>query len=202
MKRRTFLATLPAFAGALTAMMTQAAPSQDVEFIRALERAQRLRPRILTSRARIAPAGEPGIPMVIHGRLFKPDGRSSAGGITVFAYHTDATGVYDVRANGPHSWRLKGWALTDAEGRFEFTTIRPAPYPGRTEAAHIHVSFEGPQLQRQSAGIQFADDPLVSRADRTTSVQAGQFGSVLPVVTRDGVQHVDWNARITAEGVF
>ena len=197
MKRRTFLAALPAVAGALHVVIADAASAQDVEYIRAVERAQQLRPRALTSRARIAPNEEPGTPMVIAGRLFQADGRTSAPGVTVFAYHTDAQGIYDVPSNGPHSWRLKGWALTDAEGRFEFTTIRPAPYPRRSEAAHVHVVFEGPRLPRRSSGIQFADDPLVTREDRAASDKAGQFGSVLAVVTRAGIQHVDWKTRVT-----
>ena len=197
MKRRTFLAALPAVAGGLSAAITEAAPLQDVEYLRALERAQRGRPRTLTSRARIAPVGEPGLPLVISGQLFEADGRTPATGVTVFAYHTDAQGIYDVPANGPHSWRLKGWALTDADGRFEFTTIRPAPYPRRSEAAHVHVTFESPRLPRRSSGIQFADDPLVTRADRDASDRAGQFGSVLAVTIRDGVQRVEWRVRVT-----
>ena len=200
MERRPFLVALPAIAAALTGRTGAAAPPQDLEFLRALERAQLLRPRTLTSRARIAPAGEPGIPMVIAGRVFQRDGRSPAPGITVFAYHTDATGIYDVRSNGPHSWRLKGWALTDGAGRFDFATIRPAPYPTRREAAHVHVNFESPHLSRRSAGLQFDDDPLVSPADRAASTKAGQFGSVRPVVLRNGVQYVDYKYRIADDG--
>jgi protocatechuate 3,4-dioxygenase, beta subunit len=200
MKRRTFLVALPAITGALAAAATEAASAQDVEYLRAVERAQQLRPRTLSSRARIAPIGEPGTPLVISGHLFQADGRTPAAGYTVFAYHTDAQGIYDLPSHGPHSWRLKGWALTDAEGRFEFTTIRPAPYPRRTEAAHVHVTFEGPDLPRRSAGIQFADDPLVTREDRALSSKAGRFGSVLAVTTEQGIQHVEWNVRTTDAG--
>lgn len=202
MERRTFLAALPAIAAALSVRIGEAAPPQDLEFIRAWERAQLLRPRTLTSHARIAPVGEPGTPLVIDGRLFHRDGRSPAPGITVFAYHTDAQGLYDVRSNGAHSWRLKGWALTDPDGRFEFKTIRPAPYPGRAVPAHVHVGLEGPHLQRRSAGILFEGDPMISREERDASARAGRFGSVRPVVVRDGAQHVDYPIRITDEGIF
>ena len=204
MKRRTFLVTLAAASAAvaLKPNLIHATGAQDVEYLRALEDAQRLRPRTLTSRARIAPAAEPGTPMVITGRVFDRDGRTPMPCLTVFAYHTDARGEYDVRSNGPHSWRLKGWVLTDKEGRFEFTTIRPAPYPGRSVAAHVHITIEGSKLRRRSLGIQFAGDPLITREDLAASAKAGAFGSVLPVVTRNGVEHVDWKVRISDEGVF
>ena len=100
MERRMFLAALPAIAAALRVQISEAAPAQDLEFIRAWERAQQMRPRTLTSQARIAPAGEPGTRLTIAGRLFDRNGRSPASGITVFAYHTDAKGHYDVPSNG------------------------------------------------------------------------------------------------------
>jgi len=198
MERRTFLVALPAIAAALRTGIAEAAP-QDVEFIRGWERAQQSRPRVLTSRARIAPPGEPGTPMIIAGRLFARNGRSPAPGVTVFAYHTDARGIYDERTKGPHSWRLKGWAVTNADGRFDFETIRPAPYPSRTTPAHVHVSLEGPGLQRRWAGLMFEDDPRISADERAQSARAGRFGSVRPVVTRHGVQCVDLAIRITDE---
>ncbi len=201
MKRRTFLIALPAIAAVLRTEVVAAAP-QDVEFVRAWERAQQLRPKILTSRARIAPIDEPGTPLIIAGCLFARDGRSPSPGVTVFAYHTDARGIYDERTKGPHSWRLKGWAVTNADGRFEFETIRPAPYPNRTTPAHVHLSLEGPGLQRRWAGLMFEDDPLVPADERAKSARAGRFGSVRPVVMRNGVQNVELAIKITDEGVF
>lgn len=53
----------------------------------------------------------------------------------------EARGGADRRGTQAHSWRLEGWAKTDFEGRFEFRTIRPGPYPGRREAAHIHLTL-------------------------------------------------------------
>ena len=202
MNRRTFLYAIPAVPAAL-ALWPNLASGQDVEFIRAWERAQREKPARVTSRARIAPEGEPGTPLIIHGRVFRADGKTPAAGITVFAYHTDRTGLYDERSKGPHSWRLRGWAKSDANGRFGFDTIRPAPYPGRGIAAHVHLSVEGPGVTRRWTGdVLFADDDLLTDAERKQSAREGEFGSVRTVRTRDGVQDVDVNIRITDSGVF
>ena len=54
------------------------ASAQDVEFLQAVERAQKSRPKNLTSSAHIAPVSEPGVPLTIHGRAFQPDGRTPA----------------------------------------------------------------------------------------------------------------------------
>lgn len=186
--------TLPAHGGP--------SATQDVEFQRALERAQALKPARLTSDARIAPESEPGTPLVINGRVFKHDGRTPAAGITVFAYHTDRHGLYDARSAGPHSWRLKGWAITDAEGRFTFRTIRPASYPNSTVPQHVHLNLEGPNLPRLSSGLEFDDDPLITERQRQESRALGMFGGVRPVTRRDGVDHVEINLKIENRGLF
>ncbi|HET7712608.1 MAG TPA: hypothetical protein VFL80_11815 [Thermoanaerobaculia bacterium] len=159
------------------------------------EAAQKERPAALGSVARIAPASEPGLPLVIHGRVLKADGRTPAPGVIVFAYHTDQNGVYD--KPGSRSWSLRGWAKSDAQGRFEFRTIRPGSYPGRRIAAHVHFTMEGPGLPRRSShALEFLDDPFLSAAEKKKSADAGIFGGIRPVTTRGGVQHVDLNLRI------
>ena len=91
-------------------------------------------PSALGSTARIARAGEPGTPKTITGRVLGPDSRPRSG-VVVYAYQTNARGLYPTaaRAAGAASRRhglLRGWARTDAQGRYAFDTIRPAGYPG------------------------------------------------------------------------
>ena len=196
MNRRDFLVTVSA-ASAAMALLPAAVDAQDWEYLRALERAQRERPAKLVSQARIAPAGEPGTPMVIHGRLFKTDGRTPVRGVCVFAYHTDRTGLYAEPGKGPHVWRLRGWAETDAQGRFQFATIRPAAYPTRSTPEHVHLTLEGPGLPRTHADeVFFEDDQLVTGAQREESARKGVFGAVRKVDIRDGVHHVTVNLRL------
>lgn len=81
--------------------------------------------------------------MQLDGRVFAVDGVTPAAGVLIYAHHTNVDGLY---ANGTNEseWsrrngRLRGWVKTDAEGRYAFDTIKPAPYPDRTGPAHVHL---------------------------------------------------------------
>ncbi|MEO6213763.1 MAG: hypothetical protein ABIP65_09080 [Vicinamibacterales bacterium] len=176
--------------------------AQDAQFIQAVDRAQEQRPASIASTARIAPATEPGTPLVLSGRILGLDGKPSTHTV-VFAYHTDRGGLYDAREKGPHSWRLKGWARSDAEGRFTFETIRPGSYPNERIAAHVHFTAFAPSGERYHAGeVKFDDDPLVSGAERQASMRAGQFGEIRPVRTEGAIQRVAFTLRLQAADRF
>ncbi len=96
----------------------------------------------------MAAGGEPGERMRIEGVVLGTDARTPATGVIVYAYQTNADGLY---ANGsPETeWsrrhgRLRGWAKTDSRGRYAFDTIKPAPYPGQTMPAHVHLTIVEP----------------------------------------------------------
>jgi protocatechuate 3,4-dioxygenase beta subunit len=124
----------------VTLLVTSATlAAQDTEYIRAVERAQQQRPAALVSTARIAPPSEPGSPLVVRGRVLGLNGVPAANAV-IFAYQTDRGGLYDKPDNGPHSWRLRGWARTDTDGRFTFETIRPGSYPNSNNPPHVHFT--------------------------------------------------------------
>jgi protocatechuate 3,4-dioxygenase beta subunit len=176
--------------------------AQDREFIRALEAAQRLRPAQLSSAARIAPASEPGTPLVIHGRVFREDGRTPLANAVVFAYHTDRDGLYD-RPGTAHSWRLKGWARTDPDGRFEFSTIRPAGYPGERIAAHVHFNLMPADGGRFHAGeLLFEGDPALTAGQKEQSAGAGVFAEIRPARRDGAVEHVEINLKVNPADKF
>ena len=58
-------------------------------------------------------------------------------GAKVETWQADSAGSYDNSGT-----TLRGWVLTDADGRFTIHTIVPGEYPGRTE--HIHVKVTPP----------------------------------------------------------
>lgn len=181
----------------MLAALVPPAAAQDSQFISALEAAQELRPAQVGPVARIAPDSEPGVPLVIHGRAFGPDGTTPLANAIVFAYHTDRNGLYDERSAGAHSWRLKGWAQTAADGRFEFRTIRPGAYPQNNQAAHVHFTLFTANGGRYHAGeLLFEDDRLVPERQRASSRAAGDFGPVRSIRREGTTEHVDIALRV------
>jgi hypothetical protein len=204
MNRRTFMTiTAAAVAAARAGLLPEAAHAQDLEFIAALERAQRDRPASLASSARIAPPAEPGIPLVVRGRAVAEDGKTPVAGAVIFAYQTDKDGHYDRPGSAAHSWRLKGWVRTDADGRFEFSTIRPGAYPRRNTPEHIHFNIFLADGRRYWAdGLEFDDDPLLPAQLRSESQQRAPFGAVGHVRKEGGTQLVEFNFRLYAKNKF
>jgi protocatechuate 3,4-dioxygenase beta subunit len=176
--------------------------AQDTEFIRALERAQTQRPAALESTARIAPPDEPGTPLVIHGRVYAEDGRSPVRNAVVFAYHTDREGVYDRPGSPAHSWRLRGWSRTDAEGRFEFRTMRPGPYPASKIPAHVHFTVFDGDTRYHAGELRFDDDKFVDDRERAESTREGEFGGVRRVRLEGTTEHVDFRIRLNPRNRF
>lgn len=185
--------------GLVTALVTTAAPAaQDTQWLRMWENAQKLKPATITSSERIAPAAEPGIPFTVRAQVLDSAGKPLPG-VDVFAYQTDQHGIY-AAPGAADPWRLKGWAVTDGQGRFEFRTIRPAAYPSNTVPGHIHLSFATKCCGRQVSEVMFEDDPLV-----TKDVRQRQSGDVLfgKVTKRaDGSQETSYTFRLKARGDF
>jgi protocatechuate 3,4-dioxygenase beta subunit len=144
-------------------------------------------PRNPASRARIAPAGAAGTPMVIEGTVRRLKGGVAAG-VVVYAYHTDAGGIYP-RAATRHG-ALRGWAVTDAAGNYRFDTIRPGAYPGNEIPQHVHMHVIEPGKGTYYIDeLRFTDDPYVTERNRRTDERGGN-GLVTPERRGDS-----WYAR-------
>ena len=152
-----------------------------------------------TVRAVLAAADEPGPRLLVRGRLFAPDGERPAAGAILYAYQTGVTGVYNRDPGAPP--RLRGYMKTDADGRFEYDTIRPGSYPGTRVPAHVHHHAWGGGWPAQWLGeLNFADDPFLSDAQRQQSATAGRFAWVLTPRQEAGRLVVELNLRLKAEG--
>jgi len=146
-------------------------------------------PAELHSRAEIAPADEPGERMIIEGTVRTLAGEP-AKGIVVYAYHTDAGGVYP-RGKTRHG-RLRGWAQTDEDGSYRFDTIRPGAYPGRNISQHVHLHvIERGRATYYIANLEFDDDPLLTPSQRQRAPQGrGGNGIDHPAKDEDGIWRV------------
>lgn len=130
----------------------------------------------------IASASEPGQPLEISGTVLKSDGKTPAPGVILYVYHTDARGYYSPSPNQTHArihGHLRGWMKTDARGRYKFRTIKPAPYPTRTDEAHIHPIVKEPDKNEYYIdSFVFDDDPLLTAAKRRKLQNRGGSGIV------------------------
>ncbi len=135
---------------------------------------------------------EPGEPMVISGIVYQTDGSSPAEGVVLYVYHTNAEGVYPKRGNEKKWARrhgyLRGWMKTDADGRYRFTSIRPATYPSRTEPAHVHITLKEPNRQEYWIdAFRFDDDPLVTEKFKNDRQNRGGSGIISLRIDDEGV---------------
>lgn len=119
-------------------------------------------------------AGEPiGERIVIAGRVLDEDARPAPETL-VEIWQANAAGRYaharDTHDDAPldPNFSGAGRVLTDAEGRFRFTTIRPGAYPWSNHdnawrPAHVHFSVFGPSfLTRLVTQMYFPGDPLLA----------------------------------------
>jgi protocatechuate 3,4-dioxygenase beta subunit len=130
--------------------------------------------------ATIAAKSEPGERLILTGTVFGGEDGKPREGVTVYAYHTDARGHYRNKPWGRP--RLRGWARTNAKGRYEFHTIKPGPYPMRRNPAHIHMTIAvSGKTEWWIPELRFGGDPFLSRQEAERAAPHDTFASIRPL---------------------
>jgi protocatechuate 3,4-dioxygenase beta subunit len=123
---------------------------------------------------------EPGEPLIVSGTIYSPDGKQPLPGITLYVYQTDATGRYSTSGGDNRGTRIHGVMRTNAQGRYEFRTIRPGSYPNSQNPAHIHAYVSGPDYPEYWIDeFLFADDPFIKDDDKRKASGQGTFSHIL-----------------------
>jgi len=136
-------------------------------------------PKDVSSKTILSKDADKGEKMLISGTVFEADGKTPAPNVLIYLYHTDIEGYYG--RNGEHKHgRYRGWMLTDKAGKYEFQTIKPAPYPENRFAAHIHTTLTTRNMKEDWIdSYLFEDDKLISPRERETAGKKGGFNPIL-----------------------
>lgn len=120
--------------------------------------------------------GEKGDPLVFSGRVTDLAGQPLAGA-ELDVWHADSQGYYSGFAPDIPPGNLRAVVVTDAEGRFEITTVQPAPYQIPTDGptgrligaagwhpwrpAHLHLIVRAPGHRPITTQLYFAGGEYV-----------------------------------------
>jgi protocatechuate 3,4-dioxygenase beta subunit len=106
-------------------------------------------------RSQLREAGAGGVLIELTGFVVSRRCRPIAG-VLVDLWHADAKGEYD-----NSGFRYRGHQFTDANGRYRFSTVRPAVYSGRT--AHYHVKVQPRGGRVLTTQLYFPNEPANHR---------------------------------------
>lgn len=99
-----------------------------------------------------------GDSLLVSGRVYDRQG-SAVAGARVELWHCDHLGQYHhVGASGLLDNNFQGYGemVTDAEGHYRFSTVKPGTYPGRTR--HIHFKVIAPGRRPLTSQMYFQED--------------------------------------------
>lgn len=134
---------------------------------------------------------DPGPKLEISGTIFQADGKTPAGNVILYIYHTDQKGVYPQKGNETgwakrHGY-LRGWIKTNADGKYKFYTLRPASYPNSRAPQHIHPVVKEPNRNEYYIDeYLFTDDPFLDENEKANQRKRGGSGIITLTKRQDG----------------
>jgi len=118
---------------------------------------------------RICSDHEEGSHIHLKGKLLDENGKALSQ-VMIYFFQADSHGYYSPddsihKSMGEQDPRLFGFVLTDANGVFAISSIRPASYPvrynGRTIPQHIHLNITAKGYREHKLQLVFDDDPAM-----------------------------------------
>lgn len=152
-------------------------------------------------RAKITPPVEPGVVLVVRGRVWGHDTRAPLSGVVLDVWQANAEGRYDnddpkqPPAAGVFMNRAR--LLTDERGYYEYETVHPGRYqigPNQWRPSHIHYLVQHAGYRKLVTQLYFDGDPMNAKdqfikpsliiklervATRGQEIEVGQFDVVL-----------------------
>jgi protocatechuate 3,4-dioxygenase beta subunit len=113
---------------------------------------------------------EPGVPLLVEGRLLGPDCRTPLKNYILDIWQASAAGKYS--SGTGTDFNLRGKIRTDALGRYSFETVLPGRYSDDVgiRPAHIHVTYRTPNGgSLLTTQMYFQGDPYLGQADYCTA---------------------------------
>jgi protocatechuate 3,4-dioxygenase, alpha subunit len=154
----------------------------------------------------IAPSGTAGEHLTIEGRVTDGDGKPVTDAVLEI-WQADASGKYmhaeDANASGAGKFRGFGRILTDGQGAFRFTTVKPGPVPGPNrvmQAPHLVVTvFMRGLLKQLLTRIYFPDDPGNAGDPILQLVPADRRATLVAKRSPQAKATLQWNLVVQGE---
>lgn len=136
------------------------------------------------SRTTLVGPNEPGERLEITGQVLAPGCQTALAGAVIDVWQADAQGRYDTTSE---DYRLRALLMTDAEGRFAFTSVRPGNYPdaGGMRPAHIHFTVSRPGYRTLITQLYFRGDPFLSPNDSCGVCSSDEDDLIIELVSEE-----------------
>jgi protocatechuate 3,4-dioxygenase beta subunit len=109
--------------------------------------------RLAPSTAQLRAPDDPGLPVIVSGRVFSTRG-DVLEGARMEIWQANHRGLYDL-----DGYRYRAVLLADGDGRYSFDSVMPGHYPGRV-CQHIHYLVTAPGYKPLITQLYFATDPV------------------------------------------
>lgn len=148
---------------------------------------------------------EKGTPLLFTGQVTNVAG-DALPGARIEIWHADEDGFYSQFAPGIPEWNLRGTVVADEQGKYEITTMQPAPYQIPTDGAcgkliaaagwhawrpaHLHLKVSAPGHELVTAQLYFPGDEH-NNDDIATAVKPELMLDIRPAADGNG-KHTEY----------